>query len=84
MELNFKIIDSATQNSDELIKNADIIISAVGKENIITPKLLNKNQILIGIGLFSKNGKLKGDYNTSEIENKVKYFYSHYRWCWAN
>jgi len=74
MELNFEIIDSKTENKDELIKKADIIISAVGKEYIITPDVLNKNQILIGIGLFATNGKLKGDYETSEIENKVKYF----------
>lgn len=74
MELNFKIIDRQTENRENLIKNADIIISAVGKENILAPELLNKNQILIGVGLFLKEGKLKGDYDCLEIENKVKYF----------
>ena len=74
MELNFEVIDSQIENKETLIKNADIIISAVGKENIITPDLLNKNQILIGVGLFLKDGKLKGDYNVSMIENKVKYY----------
>lgn len=74
MELDFEVIDSSTNNPDKLIKNAEIIISAVGKENILNPGLLNKNQILIGIGLLMKEGKLKGDYDPSEIENKVKYF----------
>ena len=68
------VIDSKTRNPEDIIKSSDVIISAVGKENIINPKLLNKNQILIGVGLFSKNGKLKGDYDVSEIEEKVKYF----------
>jgi len=72
-EINFEIIDSKTENPDEIIKNADIIISAVGK-NIIKPEILNKNQILIGVGLFLEGEKLKGDYNSAEIENKVKYF----------
>jgi methylenetetrahydrofolate dehydrogenase (NADP+) / methenyltetrahydrofolate cyclohydrolase len=74
MEVDFEIIDSQTDNRDKIITNANILISAVGKENIITPQLLNKNQILIGVGLYQKDGKLKGDYEVSEIEGKVKYF----------
>jgi methylenetetrahydrofolate dehydrogenase (NADP+)/methenyltetrahydrofolate cyclohydrolase len=73
LEIIFEIIDSKTQNSDELIKNADIIISAAGKK-VIKPELLNNNQILIGVGLYFENGKLKGDYENTEAENKVKYF----------
>ncbi len=71
---NLEIIDSQTKNADEILKNSDIIISAVGKENVIKPNLLNKNQILIGVGLFSIDGKLKGDYDEAEVESKVKYF----------
>lgn len=74
MELSFEIIDSQTENRDTLIKNAEIIISAVGQENVIKPELLNKDQILIGVGLFLKDGKLKGDYDASLIEGKVKYY----------
>ena len=69
-----QIIDSQSTNPETLIKSADIIISAVGKEKIINPQILNKNQILIGLGLFSKEGKLKGDYDENEVEGKVKYF----------
>lgn len=71
---NIEVITHETKNPDEIIKNADIIISAVGKENIINPDILNSKQILIGVGLFIKDGKLKGDYNEAEVENKVKYF----------
>jgi len=74
MELNFKIIDRSTPNPDEEISSADTIISAVGKENTIKSENLNSKQILIGIGLFQRNGKLKGDYEETEIENKVKFY----------
>jgi methylenetetrahydrofolate dehydrogenase (NADP+) / methenyltetrahydrofolate cyclohydrolase len=74
LELGFKIIDSKTENPDEIIKNSDIIISAVGRQGIIKPELLNTNQTLIGIGLFPVEGKLKGDYEESEVEGKVKYY----------
>lgn len=74
MELSFEIIDSKTENSDELVKNADIIISAVGKSGVIKPGLLNTNQALIGIGLYLQEGKLKGDYEDLEVESKVKLY----------
>jgi methylenetetrahydrofolate dehydrogenase (NADP+) / methenyltetrahydrofolate cyclohydrolase len=67
------IVDKQSKNPEELIKNSDIIISASGQQ-LIKPEILNKNQILIGVGLYLKDGKLKGDYEISEVENKVKYF----------
>jgi len=69
-----EIIDSQTKNPNELISSAEIIISAVGKENIINKSLLNSSQTLIGVGLFAKNGKLKGDYDEDIVSGKVKYF----------
>lgn len=74
MEINPTVISSSTPNPDELIKEANIIISAVGRENIIKPELLNSNQILIGVGLYPKDGKLKGDYEEVNVENKVKFY----------
>lgn len=74
LELKFEIIDSKTENPDEIIRSAEIIISAVGKSGVIKPGLLNTNQILIGVGLYSQDGKLKGDYEEIDIENKVAYF----------
>jgi methylenetetrahydrofolate dehydrogenase (NADP+) / methenyltetrahydrofolate cyclohydrolase len=72
--LNPQVIDRKTENPGQIIKNSPIIISAAGKERVIKPEYLNKNQILIGVGLFQKDGKLKGDYEVSEIVEKVKYF----------
>lgn len=74
MELNFDVIDRSTQSPDEIVKAADIIISAVGKEYMIQSENLNADQILIGVGLFLKNGKLKGDYDEIDVEGKVKFY----------
>lgn len=74
MDIDFQIIDRSTINPKEKIKNAQIIISAVGRENVIAPELLNPNQILIGVGLFPKDDKLKGDYEEADVENKVKFY----------
>ena len=67
-------IDSKTINI-ELLKNADIIISAVGKPNIITAEKIKKGAILIGVGIFrGKNGKLQGDYDEGSIEDTAGYY----------
>lgn len=47
--------------------DADLIVSAVGKENFITDMLINnfKNQTLIDVGINRINGKIQGDANSS-------------------
>jgi methylenetetrahydrofolate dehydrogenase (NADP+)/methenyltetrahydrofolate cyclohydrolase len=70
------IIDSKTENKNEILKTADIIISAVGKRGVIKNEWLKKGVILIGVGLSAdENGKTGGDYNDSEVE-KIAAFYT--------
>lgn len=74
-EISPVVIGHDTQNPNTLIKTSDIIISAVGKNGVINPEYLNSKQTLIGVGLsMNEEGKLTGDYNESEVENKVAYF----------
>lgn len=74
--IDSKVIDSKTQNREELIKNADILISAVGKINIIDTSLLKKGVILIGVGLSTNNeGKTRGDFDM-EKASEIASFYS--------
>ncbi len=74
LNLTPTVIDSKTINPEEIIKSANVIISAVGKENTINPNELNENQIVIGVGLFSVEGQLKGDYDQASIDGRVKYY----------
>ena len=70
------IVDSKTKNPSNLTKNADIIISAVGKENVVKAEMIRKNCILISIGLSKgKDGKLHGDYDEEKIKN-IALFYT--------
>ncbi|MCL4353172.1 bifunctional 5,10-methylenetetrahydrofolate dehydrogenase/5,10-methenyltetrahydrofolate cyclohydrolase [Patescibacteria group bacterium] len=72
--LNINVIDTKTRNKKELLKNADIIISAVGKKSVIRANLIKKGVILIGIGLHNENGKLCGDYDENEIKDIASFY----------
>ncbi len=69
-----KIIDSKTTNREELLKNADVLVSAVGKR-VVEPQNLKKGVILIGVGIRrnTDEGKLLGDYNEKEISEVASF-----------
>jgi len=70
------IIDRNTKGVAKLIRESDIIVSTVGKPNIINTKDLKKNVILIGIGMYKdKYGKFQADYNQKEAD-KIASFYT--------
>ena len=55
------VCHSFTPNLDEIIKTADIIVSAVGKK-IVRCKMVKKNSVIVDVGIFrDSNGKLTGD-----------------------
>lgn len=61
------ICHSKTENLEAICKNADIIVSAIGK-----PKFLNKNYVkcgatVIDVGTSSVNGKITGDVDYLDI-----------------
>lgn len=69
------IIDSKTQNPQSITKKADIIISAVGKSNIVKKDMIKNGVILISVGLHKGiDGKLHGDYNEDEIKNIASFY----------
>lgn len=68
-------IDSRTQNPSLITKEADVIISAVGKPNILNSQMIKKGSILISVGLHKgSDGKLHGDYEEEEIKNTAAYY----------
>ena len=62
------VIDSKTQNTTEIIKSADVIITSVGKNGIINSRNIKPGAILIGVGTHVADGKLRGDYDESDIK----------------
>ncbi|HSW47569.1 MAG TPA: bifunctional 5,10-methylenetetrahydrofolate dehydrogenase/5,10-methenyltetrahydrofolate cyclohydrolase [Candidatus Saccharimonadales bacterium] len=72
---NPMLIDSKTENPQELKKKADIIIASVGRENVVKPEDIKNGAILIGVGLLrGEDGKLKGDYEPEKIKDIAGYY----------
>jgi methylenetetrahydrofolate dehydrogenase (NADP+)/methenyltetrahydrofolate cyclohydrolase len=69
------IVDSQTENAEQILSSADIIISAIGKRGVLKTTGLKKDVILIGVGLSAdEDGKTKGDYDDSEIEEIASFY----------
>ena len=67
------IAHSHTKNIPALIKNADIVCVAIGKANFVKADMLNKDSVVIDVGINrDSDGKLCGDVERSVID-KVKY-----------
>ena len=75
MKIPYIAIDSKTKNPESLTKTADIVISAVGKTNILKPQTLKRGVILIGIGISrGESARLMGDYDQNEIKNIASFY----------
>lgn len=70
------LIDSKTIDPEKVLKQADIIISAVGRKNVIKPESLKKDVILISVGINrgGENNKLHGDYDEEAIQDITAYY----------
>lgn len=74
-KVELAIIDSKTKNSKDLIKKADIIVTAVGKPDILKTEMFKKNVVLIGVGLYrGEDNKLHTDYNQEEIKDIASFY----------
>lgn len=70
------VIDSKTESPQELTKKADIIISCVGKPNVVKKDKIKKGVILLSVGMFrGDDNKLHGDYDEEDIKD-IAAFYS--------
>lgn len=73
-KINYINVHSHTPQPESYYKEADIIISAVGKK-VIDPTNIKPGVVLINVGLRREKGKLKGDYEKNEIK-KIASFYT--------
>ena len=72
-KINYIGINSQTPEADTYLKEADVIITAVGKK-VIHPQSLKNGVVLINIGLRKEQGKLKGDYDEKEIKDIASFY----------
>jgi len=67
------VADNKTKNLAEITKTADILISAVGKHDIITPEMVKEGVVLIDAGTTEVSGEIRGDINPKTYEKASFY-----------
>lgn len=71
---NVTVAHSQSEHLDSIINSADILISCVGKPNIVRHQFLKRDSVLIGVGLHPEETKLAPDYIQNEVKNIAAYY----------
>lgn len=65
---------SKTKNIKEIAKNADILISAIGKANFVTADMVKESAVVIDVGINRlDNGKIIGDVDFESVKEKAEF-----------
>ena len=68
------VCNSKTKNLKDFTKNADILVSAVGKINLITVDMVKEGAIVIDVGMNrNAEGKLCGDVDFEKVKEKASW-----------
>ena len=68
------ICHSKTKNLNEICKNADILVVAVGKPKFVTADMVKEGAVVIDVGMDrDENGKLCGDVDFENVEKIASY-----------
>ena len=65
---------SKTKNIKNIIKQADILISAIGKAKYVTQDMVKDDVVVIDVGMNrDENGKLCGDVDFDNVKKAASY-----------
>lgn len=68
------VCHSKTKDLKEVIKEADILVVAIGRANFITKDMVKENAVIIDVGINrGENGKLCGDVDFEEVSKVASY-----------
>ena len=67
------ICHSKTKNIEEITRNADILISAIGKPRFVTSDMVKQGAVVIDVGINRLETGLVGDVDFEEVEKKASY-----------
>jgi methylenetetrahydrofolate dehydrogenase (NADP+)/methenyltetrahydrofolate cyclohydrolase len=68
---NVTVIHSKTSDLQSYTKQADIFISAIGKNRLFTKEYFKKNSVVIDIGISNVNNQNYGDINPNGLEDHL-------------
>ena len=71
--LKVSVVHSQTENSNEIILNADVIVSAVGKGGFLTGSMVKDGVVIIDAGTSEENGSVVGDVEVESVEGKASF-----------
>ena len=67
------ICHSKTKNIEEITKNADILISAIGQSKFVKANMVKEGAVVIDVGINRLETGLVGDVDFDEVEKKTSY-----------
>lgn len=68
------ICHSKTKNLADIVKQADIVVAAIGKPQYITADMIKENATVIDVGMNrTEEGKLVGDVDYENVKEKVSH-----------
>ena len=68
------VCHSKTKNIKEICRQADVLVSAVGKANFVTADMVKEGAVVIDVGMNrDENGKLCGDVDFEGVKDKVSH-----------
>ena len=68
------VCHSKTQKIKEIVKNADIVISAIGKPHFVTGDMIKEGSVVIDVGINRlENGTIVGDVEFETVSKKASY-----------
>ncbi len=67
------VCNKHTKNLESYTKQADLIISAVGKKDLITGSMVKKDVIIIDAGVNFRGKKIFGDVDFTSVSKKAKF-----------
>jgi methylenetetrahydrofolate dehydrogenase (NADP+)/methenyltetrahydrofolate cyclohydrolase len=66
------VCHSKTKNIKEICKNADVLVSAIGKAKFVTADMVKDGAVVVDVGMNrDENGKLCGDVDFEEVVKKA-------------
>ena len=68
------VCHSKTKNIENITRQADIIVAAIGKAEFLKEDMVKKDAIVVDVGINrTESGKLKGDVDFENVSKKVSY-----------
>ncbi len=71
LPVTITICGRATRDLASYTKRADIVVSGVGKKNLISGEMIKEGAVVIDAGIFYDNGKICGDIEFESVKSRA-------------